>query len=135
LNGNIVKSLCAQGSRAEEQHAILERKLAEAAVRERVQQSELELLKAQRRADGVRQLREYEKELQEEKAKEAASGQTRTSRRRRRWPRATHLRTKLRRAATRTVRPGQREGIAGGHESKGLCRESCGEGNQGKAQG
>jgi hypothetical protein len=70
LNGNIVKNLCAQGSRAKEQHAILEAKLAEAAVRERKQHSELELLKAERRADGLRQLREFEKEqLQEQEAK------------------------------------------------------------------
>jgi hypothetical protein len=70
LNGNTVRNLCAQGSRAEEQHAILEGKLAEAAVRERKQQSKLELIKAQRRADGFRQLREFEKEqLQEETAK------------------------------------------------------------------
>ena len=74
LNGNLVKSLCAQGSRAEEQHAILEGKLAEAAVREQKQQSELELLKAERRADGLRQLREFEQEqvlLQKEKVRKA----------------------------------------------------------------
>ena len=74
LNGNMVKTLCAQGSRAEEQHAILERKLAEAAIREQKQQSELELLKAERRADGLRQLHEFEQEqelLQKEKVKKA----------------------------------------------------------------
>jgi hypothetical protein len=59
LNGNMVKTLCAQGSRAEEQHAILEHKLAAAAIREQKQQSELELLKAERRADGLRQLHEF----------------------------------------------------------------------------
>jgi hypothetical protein len=82
LNGNMVKSLCAQGTRAEEQHAILERKLAEAAVREQAQQSELELLKAQRRADGERQLREYEKEQQEEKAMELREEKAKSGK----WP-------------------------------------------------